>query len=400
MRVVIAHDFMETYGGAERVTQELASLYPDAPVYTILGRQEVADRMGVGDRFHSLLPPREQLLRHYRALAPAFPRYLDGRRLPAADILLTSSYAFAHRLRTVNHAPQVCYLHSPLRFAWSQTESYQSSWAPGRLRGAAFRRLARRMRAQDLEASRGVGVYLTQSDFVADQVHRFYDREAAIVGAPVDCNRFTPSARPPADYFLICARLVEPYKRISSVIDAFARLPHRRLVVAGDGPELGRLQARAGANVEFRGHVQDAELVDLMQHCRAAIFPSQDDFGLVPVEVMACGRPVLAYGAGGALHTVRPGVTGEHFADHTADGLARIIDAFAAERYEPARIREHAKQWERAAFRRGVDEIVRAVHEQRPRRFTTERVTTPLTRTAPVPARGGRAADAPVEAVA
>jgi glycosyltransferase involved in cell wall biosynthesis len=379
---------METYGGAERVTQELAALYPDAPVFAILGRQEVADRMGVGDRFHSLMTPREPLLRHYRMLAPWFPRYLDRVRLPEADILLTSSYAFAHRLRTINHAPQVCYLHSPLRFAWSMTESYEKTWAPGRARAVAFRRLAARMRASDLEASRGVGVYLTQSEFVADQVRRFYDREAAIVGAPVDCQRFVPSERPPGDYFLVCARLVEPYKRISLVIDAFAHLPGERLVIAGDGPELERLRARAGANVEFRGHVQDGELVDLMQHCRATIFPSQDDFGLVPVEVMACGRPVLAFGGGGALHTVRPGVTGEHFAHCTPAGLAHLVERFDADRYDPALIREHALRWERGVFARSVDDIVRAVHEQRPTREA-----------APVPSVAA-VMDAPVEAVA
>ena len=368
MQVVIAHDFMETYGGAERVTQELAALFPDAPVYAILGRPEVAERMGVGDRFHSLLEPREPLLRHYRMLAPVFPRILDRQRLPAADILLTSSYAFAHRLRTLNHAPQVCYLHSPLRFAWSMTDTYQRTWAPGRGRAAAFRWLAARMRERDLEASRGVGVYLTQSEFVADQVRRFYGREPVIVGAPVDCKRFTPSSEPPGDHFLVCARLVEPYKRISMVIDAFARLPHRRLVIAGDGPARDRLEARAGANVEFRGHVQDDELVGLMQHCRATIFPSQDDFGLVPVEVMACGRPVLALGRGGALHTVRAGVTGEHFADCTPAALAELIDAFEPERYEPSAIREHALRWERATFARNVHEVVRAVHENRPGR--------------------------------
>jgi glycosyltransferase involved in cell wall biosynthesis len=389
LRVVIAHDFMEIYGGAERVTQELAALYPDAPVYAILGRREVAERMGVADRFRSLLPAHEPLLRHYRALAPAFPRYLDARRLPAADILLTSSYAFAHRLRTINNAPQVCYLHSPLRFAWSMTDSYRRTWAPGRLRGAAFGRLARHMRARDLEAARRVGVYLTQSDFVADQVRRFYGREAEIVGAPVDCARFTPSAQPAQDYFLICARLVEPYKRISLVIDAFARLPHRRLVIAGDGPQLGRLRARAGANVSFRGHVGDAELVDLMQHCRAAIFPSQDDFGLVPVEVMACGRPVLAFGGGGALHTVRPGVSGEHFDELTPEALARLVDGFEPDRYEPAAIRAHALRWDRAGFARGVDDVVRAVHEQRP-----GPVATPIPQPAPV-----LHAEAPVGAV-
>jgi glycosyltransferase involved in cell wall biosynthesis len=382
MRVVIAHDFMETYGGAERVTQELAALFPEAPVYAILGRREVAERMGVADRFHSLLPPREPLLQHYRALAPCFPRYLEGRRLPEADILLTSSYAFAHGLRTTNDALQVCYLHSPLRFAWTMEDSYARQWAPGRVRGAAFGALAAHMRKRDLAAAARVSAFLTQSSFVADQIRRFYDREAAVVGAPVDCARFVPSSAPPKDYHLLCARLVEPYKKITQVIDAFARLPHRRLVIAGDGPELPRLRARAGTNVEFRGHVEDGELVDLMQHCRAAIFPSQDDFGLVPVEVMACGRPVLAWAAGGALHTVKTGVTGAHFADDTPGALAASIEAFEPERYDPRAIRTHALQWDRRAFGRSVAEIVRAVHEQRPdapawsgeRRFTREPV--------------------------
>src|SRR5947209_9515005 len=138
MRVVITHDFMETYGGAERVTAEMARAFPDAPVVAILGRRAVARRMGIDDRFRTLMPEHDPLLRHYRWLAPGFPLLVDHVKLPEAHVVLSSSYAFAHRLRTRGDAPRVCYCHGPVRFAWSMTDSYQRKWAPGQIRGEAF----------------------------------------------------------------------------------------------------------------------------------------------------------------------------------------------------------------------------------------------------------------------
>lgn len=356
-RVVIAHDFMETYGGAERVTQEMARAFPDAPVVTLLGRRSVAERMGVADRFRSILPPRERLLNHYRLLAPLFPAITETMRLEEADVLLTSSYAFAHGFRTANDAPQVCYCHSPLRFAWTMTESYQREWAPSPASSRAFGLLTRLMRRSDVRSSRRVARYLTQSRYTAEQIERIYGRKAEIIGAPVDCEVFHPNEGNHDDYFLLCGRLIEPYKRASIVVEAFRHLP-ARLVVAGDGPALPDLRRAAPPNVEFVGHLNDRELVDTMQHCAAGIFPSQDDFGLVPLEVMACGRPVLAYANGGAAQTVVDGLSGRLFRDQTPRGVIRAVENFAPHEYDPHRIREHALQWSRDRFRKMLVEAV------------------------------------------
>jgi glycosyltransferase involved in cell wall biosynthesis len=355
--VVITHDFMETYGGAERVTAEMARVFPEAPVVAILGRPSVAARMGVEDRFESVLPPRPALLRRYRLLAPAFGPLVDHVRLPAADVVLSSSYAFAHRFSAEGGSERVCYCHSPLRFAWSMTGGYRELHARSGPAQKAFDLFAGAMRASDRKSAQRIGLYLTQSPFTAAQIERFYGRSAEVIGAPVDCDLFHPGDSPPEDYFLFCGRLVEPYKRAGIVVEAFRRMG-TRLVVAGDGPALPELAKSAPPNVEFLGHVEDDELVRLMQRCTALVFPSRDDFGLIPVEVMACGRPVLAYAGGGSLYTSEPGVTGELFEEQTVEAVERAVRDFDPGRYDPGRIREHALQWDAGRFRERLREHV------------------------------------------
>jgi len=347
---VITHDFLEIYGGAERVTQEMAAEFPAAPVVCVLGRPGVAARMGIHGRWRSVLPPRERLLEHYRWLTPAFPAVVRAARLPAADVVLSSSYAFAHHFRTPDDAPHVCYCHSPLRFAWTMTGEYQQRWAGGTLAGKMFGTLAAAMREADRRAAQDVTAYCTQSPFTAEQIERFYGRRAEVIGAPVDCDLFRPSGEDDDGYVLLCGRLIEPYKQMGVALDALRALG-RRVVVAGTGPALDELRARAGRDATFVGHLGDEDLVSVMQRAAFLLFPSRDDFGLIPVESMACGRPVLAYAGGGAQHTVVPGLTGELFAEQTADAIAAAVAAFVPRRYDPTAIRRHAEQWDRKVFR-------------------------------------------------
>ncbi|MEJ7784172.1 MAG: glycosyltransferase [Solirubrobacteraceae bacterium] len=369
MRVVITHDFMEAYGGAERVTAEMAAAFPEAPVHALLARPQVAARMGIENRICSLVAPRERLLQGYRLGAGLWGPYADSVRLPDADVIVSSSYGYAHRLRSRNGAPIVCYCHSPLRFAWSMTEDYSRRWAGSGLERAAFGAMAAAVRRGDGRAARRVRRYLTQSPYTADQIRKFYGREAEIIGAPIDCRLFRPSEEPPSgENFLLVSRLVEPYKRVGAAVEAFRRMPDLRLVVAGDGPAMAELRAGAPPNVSFVGHLDDRELVPLMQNCRAAIFPSRDDFGLVPLEVMACGRPVLAYGDGGALYTVRAGATGEFFGEQSPETIVEVVRAFDPETYDSGMIRQHALQWDRMRFRaRLLVAVRRAVAEMEPR---------------------------------
>ncbi len=349
-RVVIAHDFLETYGGAERVTQEIALAFPEAPVVSILGRPAVARRMGIGARWQSVLPARPALLRNYRLLTPLFPAMVRAARLPAADVLVSSSYAFAHHFRLPGGGPHVCYCHGPLRFAWSMTEDYRSRWASGAISGTAFQALAAAMRHSDRNAAMRVTTYCTQSPFTAEQIERYYGKRAQVIGAPVDCDLFHPASDDDHDdYVLLCGRLVEPYKKMDIALDALARLS-RRTIVVGDGPAMPELRARAGPDVTFLGQLGDADIVRMMQRAAFLLFPSRDDFGLMPVEVMACGRPVLAFDGGGAQFTVVPGVTGELFDEQTVDCITEALEVFDPDRYDPAMIRRNAVQWDRRLF--------------------------------------------------
>lgn len=353
-RVVVAHDFTDLFGGGQRIAAEVAAAFGEPQFWSILGRGEVEERMGVAGRAHRLLPEWDPLVRGFRALTPAYPALVRARRLPEADLLVTVSYGFSHGFRTRNDAPQLCYCLSPLRFAWSMTDAYGRELGGGAAGRAAFRTFAGAMRAADRRAASRVTRYVAESHYVAEQIRRFYGRRADVVFPPVDVERFRPGDGAHDDYFLFCGRMIEPYKRGTVLMEAFRGLGDRRLVVAGDGPALPRLRAMAPPNVSFRGHLDDRELVPLMQRCAAVVFPSRDDFGLIPVEAMACGRPVLAYGAGGALETVVPGATGEFFDRQEADAVRDAIAGFDPDAYDPAAIRTHALGWRRERF---VDEL-------------------------------------------
>ena len=353
-RVVITHDFAEVYGGAERVTEVLAAEFPDAEVWTIAGRREIAERMGIADRWRSLLPENDTLLKRFRLLTPLYPALIKARRLPEADVVLSSSYAFAHYMRTKNDAPQVCYCHSPLRFAWSMTEDYQSIWSSNSAGDVGFRSLAAAMRVTDKRAARRVRRYHTQSPYTANQIERFYGIRPDVVGAPIDCEVFKPGTKPREDFYLIVGRLIEPYKRVGVAVEAFRKLG-TPLVIAGGGPALEELRKNAPPNVTFLGQQDDAAVVDLMQRCRALLFPSQDDFGLVPVEAMACGAPIIAYRGGGATHTVVEGFTGVFFDEQTPAAIEAAVRSFDPKELQPnSAIRMHAPQWAVPAFRARV----------------------------------------------
>lgn len=364
-RVVITHDFAEVYGGAERVTEVLAAEFPDAQVWTILGRQEIAERMGIADRWHSLLPANDTLFKRFRLLTPAYPALMAARRLPEADVVLSSSYAFAHYVRTKNDAPQVCYCHSPLRFAWSMQEDYQSIWSSNSIGDVGFRSLASAMRRTDRKAASKVNRYLTQSPYTAKQIEKFYGIKPQVIGAPIDCSVFKPRDVPREDFFLICGRLIEPYKRVGIAVEAFRKLG-LPLVIAGGGPALNDLRKNTPPNVTFTGELDDASVVDLMQRARALVFPSQDDFGLVPVEAMACGTPIIAYRGGGATHTVVEGVTGSFFNEQTVESIVEAVRAFPPGDLDHSAIRIHAEQWDVTAFRARVRAAVEEVAGVRP----------------------------------
>jgi glycosyltransferase involved in cell wall biosynthesis len=310
--------------------------------------------MGIADRVHTILPARPRLFERYRALAPAYSAIVRGARLPEADVIVSSAYAYAHAFQTPNRARKLCYCHGPLRHLWSQTEAYAAHLPGGPLGRLAFDVYSGPARAADRAAADSIDAFLTQSPFTAGQIREAYDREAEVLPPPVDCDVFRPADAEPDDYFLFVGRLVEAYKRPSLVVEAFSRMPDKQLLVVGDGPAMGTLTAMATPNVAFLGQLEDEQLVSVMQRCRAAIFPSIDDYGLVPLELNACGRPVLAMPAGGSLHTVIPGVTGEFLAEQSAEAIVASVEAFDPGAYDTGRIRKHALERSSTRFREEI----------------------------------------------
>ncbi len=370
LRVALVHDWLVTLGGADRVLLALHEIFPQAPVYTAVYRPQALPsafaRLDVRPTWLQRLPG---AVRQHRLLVPLLPLAFRSVDLRGCDLVVSSSHACAHGVRVPSGAVHVCYCHTPMRYAWDLQEEYLQSLPPP-VRPAARLTLAA-LRAWDRAAAARVHAYVANSRHVADRIRRHYAREAAVIYPPVDTDFFTPAppnhsripalprSRVPGSYYLLVSRLV-PYKRVDLAVRAFTRLG-RPLVVVGDGPLRRRLEALAGPSVHFAGEVSDETLREYYRHCRALIFPGVEDFGLVPVEAQACGRPVIALGRGGVRESVVDGVTGLFFSDPDPDALAAAVRAADGMRFDPAVIRSHAERFSRARFRAEMEDYIHAV---------------------------------------
>ncbi len=361
MRVALVHDYLTQYGGAERVLEVLHALYPDAPVYT-----SVYDPDSMPPQFRSWdirtsFMQHLQFFRHHhqRGLllySTAFERF----DFSGYDLVISSSSAWAKGVITGPHTLHVCYCHAPMRFAWHYRE-YLRGEQVGRLGRLVLPFILGYVRLWDEVSAQRVDSYVANSREVARRIGKFYRRSATVIHPPVDVMTYRVAAAPD-DYYLVVARLV-PYKRLDIVIAAFNELG-LPLKVVGRGRQQRALARMAGPNVEFLGGVDQDRLRDLYAHCRALIWPEAADFGIAPVEVQAAGRPVIAYAAGGALETVIPGETGVFFHQQTPAALAAAVRAFDPARFDPARIRRHAEQFDVAVFMRRMSEFVTAALEE------------------------------------
>jgi len=297
--------------------------------------------------------------RAFRYLAPFYPAVFERFDLSAYDLVVSSTSAWAKGVRVRPGTTHVCYLHTVSRFVFAY-DSYVGGLGVPSLAKPLIRSLA----AWDVAAAQRPTSLVANSRNVAERAQRFYGRTARVVHGPVDLERFTVGDGS-GDYFLVASRLL-PYKRIDIAIQACASAG-ARLLIAGTGPARRSLErVAAGTHTEFLGQVSDADLCAVMGRARAVLFVGEEDYGLVPLEANASGRPVLAFGAGGALETVVPGVTGEFFAEPDAAALARLLVAFDPARYDAARLRAHAEQFSPAAFKAGLRAAIDAAVAQLP----------------------------------
>ncbi len=367
MRVALVHDWLTGFRGGERVLHELALLYPDADLYTLIHTPARTSRAIEALSIHA--SPLSRLpgsARHYRKLLPLFPWAIERFDLSGYDLVISCSHAIAKGVRVPPGTRHVCYCLTPMRYVWDQIDAYLGRGA----RRALAWPLVSYLRRFDVRTStpQRVTRFVALSEAVAARIHDHYGRKAAVVHPPVDVDRIQPSGEAPDDFYLLVGGFV-PYKREALAIEAFRELG-RPLVVAGDGPMRRKVEAAAPANVRFVGRLSDDELTGLYQKCRALVYPQEEDFGIAAVEAQAAGRPVIAFGRGGVLDTVRPlrsggdasSATGVWFDEPNPRSLADAVRRFEniENDFDAGRIRAWAEQFSPERFRRELQYEIQA----------------------------------------
>lgn len=347
MRVALVHDYLNQMGGGEKTLLALTKIYPNAPIYTSIYEPSRVDHdfrsLDIRTSFMQRLP---FVKRHHQPFLPLYPFAVESFDLRGYDLVVSDSSAFAKGIVTRPETLHICYCHTPMRWAWN-FEDYIERERIGGLGRMALAPFITWLRLWDYASAARVDAFIANSPVVAARIAKYYRRESVIIPPPVDVTRFAVSTRRD-DYFLIVSRLA-PYKRIDLAVRAFTKLG-LPLRVVGSGRDEKNLRKLAGPTVRFMGRLSDEQVREQMAGCRAFIFPGEEDFGITPVEAQACGKPVIAYGAGGALSTVVEGVTGLFFREQTADALAAVVAGFRDELFNPLTIRRHAEQFDTARF--------------------------------------------------
>lgn len=361
MKIALAHEFLTQWGGGEHILKVFSEIWPDAPIHVIAYDQKIVDEFLPGKTitasFLQKFPGMPRRFRYYLAWMPGAIESFD---FSGYDLVLSDASAFAKGVITHGKTKHICYLHTPTRYLWSDRESYLKT-APLPLPTFSrpiVNRIVRRLQKWDLKASQRPDYIIANSAHIAVRCEKYYNRTPdTVLFPPVDCSRFKIGT--PSNYFLVVGRQ-EPYKRTDLAIEACNKLG-LKLKVVGGGTKLEALKAIAGPTIEFTGRVTDEELVDLYAGCQAFIFPPLEDAGITPLEAMASGRPVIAYGAGGALESVITDKTGEFFDEQNVESLSTVLKKFDPKKYDPAVIRTHAELFDVKSFKEKMRQIVDSV---------------------------------------
>lgn len=364
MKIAIVHEWLATYAGSERVVEQMLQVFPQADLFSVVDFVPLAER-----GFLQGHTPKTTFIQRlpwartkFRAYLPLMPMAIEQLDLSSYDVVLSSNHAVAKGVITGPHQLHISYVHSPMRYAWDLQHQYlaESGLTRG-LKSAVARAMLHYLRMWDQRSANGVDVFVANSQFIARRIHKVYRREARVLYPPVDIERFA-LRHDKEDFYLSASRMV-PYKRVPLVVEAFAGMPDKRLVVIGDGPDHARVAASLPPNVTLLGYQPTTQLVDYMQRAKAMVFAAEEDFGIAPVEAQACGTPVIAFGRGGSLETVRgngPQHTGLFFMEQTAEAIREAVRRFDAGHgsFSPAACREHAEGFSAAVFRARLASLV------------------------------------------
>jgi len=349
MKIAFVHDWLTGMRGGEKVLDALCERFPDAELFTLFHTRgsvsPTIERRATHTSFIQRLPLVET---HYRHYLPLFPTAIEQFSFDRFDLVVSVSHCCAKSIVRPGRVPHLCYCLTPMRYAWDQFDAYFGPERLGRMGSRLMRPVMARMARWDRDTADRVDRYVAISHYVAGRIRRYYNREALVVYPPVDTDFFHPDDRLPARQALVVSALV-PYKRIDVAIDA-CRLARVPLTIVGDGPDRARLERAGGAGVRFLGRLSNEEIRDLYRQSAVTLLPGEEDFGIVPLEAQACGRPVVALGRGGALETVVPGETGALVDEPSPLPFADAVTATIDRRFDPSAIRAHAERFSRARF--------------------------------------------------
>ena len=333
MKIAIVHEWLVTYGGSEKVVEQILSLFPEADIFTLVDFLPARDRIFLSGKhiktsFIQLMPFARK---YYRQYLPFMPLAIEQFDLSKYDLVLSSNHAVAKGVLTGPHQLHISYIHSPMRYAWEMQHQYLNE--AGLDKGVLTwptRWLLHQLRMWDFRTSHGVNYFIANSEFVAQRIWKAYRREAKVIYPPVQITKFSFQEKKD-NYYLAASRMV-PYKKMDLIVESFNHMPDKRLVVIGDGPELHKIKKKANRNIEILGYQPDEVLHEHLQRTKAFVFAALEDFGIIPVEAQACGTPVIAYRQGGVSETIRglehKEPTGVFFLEQTVNAIIEAITKF------------------------------------------------------------------------
>ena len=359
-KIAIVHDWLPLYGGAERVLEQILLVFPQADIFSMIDaippeQRGFLQNKRVTTSFVQRLPGAKT---RYRSYFPIMPLAVEQFDLSPYNLVISSSYSFAKGVLTGPDQRHLCYCHSPIRYAWDMQHQYleQSGLTKG-LKSFIVRLLLHYVRLWDYRTAAGVDAFAANSAYIARRIMKVYRRESEVIFPPVAIESF-PLEERKENFYLTASRMV-PYKKIDLIAEAFTRMPEKKLIIIGDGPEMDRVRAKAGSNVELLGYRDNETLRSHLQRAKAFVFVAEEDFGIVPVEAQACGTPVIAFGRGGVAETVIPGKTGILFYEQSVDSLAGAVRLFETGTFSPAEIRQQAEKFSADVFRQSFSDFVR-----------------------------------------
>ncbi len=355
MKVAIIHEWLTIYGGSERVVEQFCKIFPDADIYTtVYNEKNMGDIFPKEKVYTSFMQKIPFSRKYYTKMLHLMPAAFESFDLSSYDLVISSSSSCAKGVITRAETRHISYIHTPMRYAWDLYHEYMRN--SGIITRLAMRRLLPRIRQWDALSSLRVDEFIANSSIVQKRINKVYRRDSIVIHPPINTDFFVPDYNEPEDFYMILSRLI-PYKKIDIAIQACNNLK-KKLIILGAGPLEKKLKKLAGPTIKFTGRLNDEESRDYYQRCKAFLFPGYEDFGITPLEAQACGRPVVAYGKGGALDSVINGKTGLFFPEQTVESLSDAIVKFEKMNFNSKEIRKHAEKFSSGNFRKNIKTLI------------------------------------------